>query len=566
MKRKKVMIALVALALAVSGGSVISGKVHAASSETYKASPNFSQTTQGNSNWYYQQSVTLQYSDLQYDKNQKRWSTSSGFPWVSASAQYPSAQSDAVRKWVAPSTGIVEITGIVKKSGNKGDGIIASISKDNTVLWSSLITTKTGEKPKNVDRISVQAGTAIYFSVNKNGTTEDDETLWNPSISFTPTTTVPVEVAVPPTTSQPVVSIPVEEKPVNNVEIPQSSVTPVITGLSVTDFGAVANDGKDDYAAFVAAIKAAKEQKKTLSIPAGEFSLSKILKIDGITVVGAGKESTVLVSTDPNGGSIDLSGDGVQLRNLTHTYQTTVPRGNGSHDKNSITVRGATNFVIDNVRVNKSSTAGIMMAYGSNNGVVSNNTVENTNADGIHMTTESHHITVENNTVMGVGDDGIAVVSYDTSPSPVNNIKIRGNQIGNFSKARGISVVGGTDVWIENNKVADTMMAGVYISVEGSYNTLNVDRVKVVNNTIHNTGIQSPQNHPNVLVYAGKGNIDHIEFIGNMITDGAHRGIGIWGDGTIKAVKFERNTLINKNGAATTFKNGIITLVDNIGF
>ncbi|MEJ8305107.1 right-handed parallel beta-helix repeat-containing protein [Saccharibacillus sacchari] len=599
MKRNKIIIAIAALSLGLGSGLGALGQAQAASAETYKASPDFSKTVQGLKGWYYQQAAGSVYSDLAYDGNQKLWSTSSGFPWVAASSQHPGDAADAVRKWVAPGPGTIEISGIVKKSGNKGDGIVASITKDSTVLWSSLIKTKTGEKPQNVEAIPVQAGTAIYFTVNKNGTTEDDETLWNPSISFvagavtptnpttpepstpTPTTPVAPEPSTPtpttpvaPTPSTPTPTIPVTPTP--STPTPTTPVTPTpstptptpttTAGLSVKDFGAVANDGKDDYAAFVAAAKAAKEQKKILYVPAGEFTLSKILTLDGIRVEGAGKESTVLVSTNPDGGSIDLTGDGVQLRNLKHVYQTTIPRGNGAHDKNSITVRGATNFVIDNVYVSKSSTAGIMMAYGSNNGVVSNNVVENTGADGIHMTTESHHITVENNTVMGVGDDGIAVVSYGTSPTPVNNITIRGNNIGNFSKARGISVVGGVDVRIENNKVADTMMAGIYISVEGSYDTLNVDRVKVVNNIVNHTGIQEPQNHPNILVYGGKGTIDNVEFVGNTITDGAHRGIGVWGDGTIKKVKFERNTLINKNGAATTFKNGIITLVDNIGF
>ncbi|NGZ75398.1 right-handed parallel beta-helix repeat-containing protein [Saccharibacillus sp. VR-M41] len=319
--------------------------------------------------------------------------------------------------------------------------------------------------------------------------------------------------------------------------------------------------------AFNTAAKAAKAQGKTLTIPAGEFTLSGIFVIDGIKVVGAGKSATVLASTNPENGSIDLKGDKAELRNLKHEYKTTVPRGNGSHEKNSITVRSATNFVIDNVHVSKSSTAGIMITYGAANGTVTNNLVENTGADGIHMTNSVNSMTVENNVVRGVGDDCIAVVSYkDGADLPVRNITIRGNDVGYNSKARGISVVGGTDVLIENNKVQETQMAGVYISVEGSYNTQNVDRVKVNNNTINHTGIQEPQNHPNVLVYASQGVIDNVEFNNNMITNGAHRGIGVWGDATIKNITFRQNTLINTNGAATTFSNGIIKLIDNIGF
>ena len=75
-------------------------------------------------------------------------------------------------------------------------------------------------------------------------------------------------------------------------------------GLSVTDFGAVANDGRDDYAAFAAAATAAKQQRKTLHVPAGTFTLGRVLTIDSIRMEGAGKDSTVLVSTDPRKGSI----------------------------------------------------------------------------------------------------------------------------------------------------------------------------------------------------------------------------------------------------------------------
>lgn len=345
-----------------------------------------------------------------------------------------------------------------------------------------------------------------------------------------------------------------------------ASSTASAAALSVTEFGAVANDGRDDHSAFAAAAKAAKQQNKTLYVPAGTFHLSKILTIDSIRMEGAGKAATVLVSTDPQKGSIDLKGSGVSLRNLKHVYEKTVPRGNGAHEKNSITVRGASNFVIDNVSVSKSSTAGIMVAYGSNNGIISNNTVANTGADGIHMTTESHHITVENNTVTAAGDDGIAVVSYKTSPVPVRAVTIRDNEVGGLSKARGISVVGGENVTIENNSVKNTMLAGIYIATEGSYNTMNVDGVKVVKNTVNHTGIKEPEKHPNVLVYAGQGTIDNVEFSRNTITNGAHRGIGVWGSGIVRNVKFERNTLVNTNGAKTTFKNGNIELVDNVGF
>ena len=523
-----------AFSLAVGGGILGMGQAHA---ETYNASSSYSTTTQGSGQWYYGQLSNGQYSDLKYNSTVKRWEGTNGYPWVNGSDMHPGDTADAVRKWVSPGKGTVSLAAAVNKRTSEGDGVVVTIRKDSTVLWSKTLLNNTETTPDNLNNIPVEQGTVFYFSVNKKDGKNFDQTLWNPTVNFTAASTAPAP-------------------------------TPVDTSsISVTSYGAVANDGKDDLSAFNTAANAAKAQGKTLAIPAGEFTLGRVFTIDGIKVVGAGKDSTVLVSTDPENGSIDLKGDKVELRNLKHAYKTTVPRGNGAHEKNSITVRSATNFVIDNVYVSKSSTAGIMITYSAANGTVSNNIVENTGADGIHMTNSVNAIKVENNVVRGVGDDCIAVVSYkDGADLPVRNITVRGNDVGYNSKARGISVVGGTDVLIENNKVQETQMAGVYISVEGSYNTQDVNRVQVNGNTINHTGIQEPQNHPNVLVYASQGVIDNVEFNNNMITNGAHRGIGVWGDATIKTITFRQNTLINTIGAATTFSNGTIKLIDNIGF
>ncbi|MDG0809607.1 right-handed parallel beta-helix repeat-containing protein [Cohnella rhizosphaerae] len=119
---------------------------------------------------------------------------------------------------------------------------------------------------------------------------------------------------------------------------------------------------------------------------------------------------------------------------------------------------------------------------------------------------------------------------------------------------------------IEGNAVKDTQMAGIYIAVEANYNTVNVDRIAVKNNTIEHAGIHEPENHPNVLIYASQGVIDNVTFSGNTIKNAAHRGIGVWGDGQIKDIYFTGNTLINTAGANTTFKAGTIHLNDNKGF
>lgn len=335
--------------------------------------------------------------------------------------------------------------------------------------------------------------------------------------------------------------------------------------ISVTTCGATANDTNDDLAAFQQCAARAKLFDRELSIPSGNFILSDIVTFDSITVRGAGKTLTTLTSTNPQRGSIDLRGDGVELRSLKHTFETVVPRGNGENEKNSITLYDASNFTIDNVWVNKSSTAGIFIRNGSY-GTITNNTVEDTNADGIHMTHGSSYITVENNVVTSVGDDCIAVVSYTPDGPRAHHITIRGNDVGYDSEARGVSVVGGADILIENNEINNTRYAGIYISVEAEWNTANVDRVTLTGNTIDHTGTYAESGHPNVLVYCSQGNLDEITFNNNTIINAVNSGIGVWGGGTIGDIYFNSNTVSDSGGSATNFQKGTIHLNNNVGF
>ncbi|WP_172199057.1 glycosyl hydrolase family 28-related protein [Saccharibacillus qingshengii] len=335
--------------------------------------------------------------------------------------------------------------------------------------------------------------------------------------------------------------------------------------ISVTAYGAVGDGKTDSLAAFNKAIKAARNQKKVLYVPPGNFLLSAKLQVTGVRIIGAGAQRSILTSTNPLNGSINLKGKSPALENVTHIYKSTSSR-DGADSKNSVTVLGASNFSIRNVRVVGASTAGILVRDGSTDGVISGNVIKNTKADGIHLTDGSKRITVENNTVKQTGDDAIAVVSYHKDPEPASDIVIRGNSVGYSSKARGISVVGGSGVTIENNKISNTEMAGIYIAVEENWNTRDVKDVTVNTNTIVNAGTRPTNDHPNILVFADQGRIDEVRFTGNIISDSVNAGIGIWGDGEIGNIYFTSNEVNNPGASATTFKKGRIHAEGNRGF
>ncbi|NMO97564.1 hypothetical protein HII30_17495 [Paenibacillus lemnae] len=522
-------------------------KAHAqAQVQTYKASTSYSpEASQGQ--WSYQKRSGQVFSDLTYNAVNKRWDYNGSYPWVSSNAGHPGKDFDAVRKWVAPANGKISIRGTVRKGDDLGDGVTAIIQKDEETLWSSTIKNKSEVTPTGVSNIEVQQGTAVYFIINRVSSINNDHTVWDPDISFTPAEGSADDI--------------IAHEPKKAIADTSASTT-----VNVLSCGAAADDNKDDYPAFAACLDQAKQLGKSLYVPQGTFHLGRILTLDGVSLKGAGSALTTLVSTDPEKGSIDIKGSGVHLTNLKHEYQSVVPRGSGANEKNSITVRGANDFLIDDIYVDKASTAGILVQGQASNGTISNSRVEATNADGIHITDGSSYITVSNNIVKAAGDDTIAVVSYLQDGPPVHHVTIKDNDTGYNSKARGIAVVGGNHIEIQGNSVKDTYMAGIYIAVEGSYNTANVNHVHIDSNLIDHTGTAKPQNHPNALVYASQGVIDNVTFSNNTFQNAAHRGLGVWGDGDIRNIFYTKNTLINSIGANTTFSKGIIHLAQNIGF
>lgn len=100
---------------------------------------------------------------------------------------------------------------------------------------------------------------------------------------------------------------------------------------SITQFGAIANDGNDDTAAFKAALNNA-VYGDVVAVPAGRFILAEEIEMpNGVVLQGAGSENTTLyvptnlvdvAGIDPsfNGGFIYMKGtaaDGAQLANIT---------------------------------------------------------------------------------------------------------------------------------------------------------------------------------------------------------------------------------------------------------
>ncbi|WP_164821530.1 LamG domain-containing protein [Paenibacillus koleovorans] len=165
----------------------------ASSNDLFNAAKQFG-TTQGTNGWSYQLYNGSSYSNLSYDAANGWWGTSGGY--VTRFNTFPNATSSnwLARAWTAPDQGTISIRGrVLKNDVGGGDGVLARITKNGTVIW------PTGGTPQtiayndasgyntNLDTISVGSGDVIRFEINNGGSggIVSDATSWMPSIVYT---------------------------------------------------------------------------------------------------------------------------------------------------------------------------------------------------------------------------------------------------------------------------------------------------------------------------------------------------------------------------------------------
>lgn len=335
------------------------------------------------------------------------------------------------------------------------------------------------------------------------------------------------------------------------IALPTAAFSPFVSGsafaasnaVSIEDYGAIPDDGLDDLAAIRQAVAAAKAAGRNVYVPPGTFLYNDVIVLDGVDLFGEG-ESSVLRSTNPQRQAIQLAGSN---SDLSKVKLTTVPVANRLSSSVSARVHvlpEAANFTVKDTVIEGGSSAGIIV-YGMN-GAITNNTVRDTLADGIHITGGSMNIRVEQNIARNTGDDMIAVVSYEKNGTWVKNVKIANNDVSD-GHARGITVSGGSDVSIEDNRIADTGGAGVFVASEGSYQTYEVRNLKVARNTItrdsRNASIPEKGGIRLQATYK-EPSIANAIIEQNTIVDSADSGILILGSASIQAL-IVRNQILD---------------------
>jgi parallel beta-helix repeat protein len=320
---------------------------------------------------------------------------------------------------------------------------------------------------------------------------------------------------------------------------PELKTATELRGVNPMQTGAKCDGDTDDKAALQAAIDSARSKGLPVVLPAATCAYGGVLKLDGVKLIGRG-DASVLWALDPLQAALILRGSGSEVRNLKLTGVKPTKR-HPPREGARIVPFGASQFVIDNVTIDGSTATGIQTARGATQGTISNNRVSNTLADGIHITGGSSYITITGNVIHDTGDDGIAVVSYQRDEGITHHITAVRNTVSRNLGGRSMSVVGGSDVLYENNRLSDNQGAAcLYLAQEDSWKTMPISNVIARNNTLINCG-NPAIGHAAVMLFAKSSPNAGVQILRNDITqNGQQVGIRMFGPNNDVAIDGNR--------------------------
>ncbi|MEV7253830.1 CARDB domain-containing protein [Streptomyces cyaneofuscatus] len=267
--------------------------------------------------------------------------------------------------------------------------------------------------------------------------------------------------------------------------------------VSITQYGAVANDGIDDTAAIQRAVTANQNgQIGCVWIPAGQWRQEqKILTDDpldrgqwnqvgirDVTIRGAGMWHSQLYTltppheadgiNHPHEGNFGFDIDeNTKISDIAIFGSGTIRGGDGNHEGGvALNGRFGKNTKISNVWIEHANVGvwagrdydNIQSLWNPGDGVeFTGMRIRNTYADGINFANGTRNSTVYNSSFRNTGDDALAVWSSkyvkDQAVDIGHDNSFRNNTIQLPWRANGIAVYGGYGNKIENNIIADTM-------------------------------------------------------------------------------------------------------------
>jgi hypothetical protein len=333
--------------------------------------------------------------------------------------------------------------------------------------------------------------------------------------------------------------------------------------LSVTDYGAIPDNGTSDLTAFNNAISAASSSHTGLYIPNGKYDLNGVLTISpNVTMVGAGIWYTELHFMSSASGGITGNGSNIKISNLYLTSENTQRQ----------TYRGfgglwGTGSTIDSVWLTHFETGAWIANYSSStitNGlVISHCRIRNTYADGCNFARGTRNSILDNCSLRNTGDDAMATWSSDSAVSPAcfGNI-FRYNTVENTYRANGLGIYGGHGYTAHHCIIKDNLYdCGIKLnSVFPAHLFGTQDYINIYDMTLDRTSPTTDWNTSEgaISIDARYYNVGNIKFDTIDINATPHNGIFIHGENgfSVNNVHFSNINMNNVSNYGIYVVNG----------
>ncbi|MDP4095352.1 carbohydrate-binding protein [Paenibacillus sp. P96] len=257
--------------------------------------------------------------------------------------------------------------------------------------------------------------------------------------------------------------------------------------VSVTDFGATANDSNDDTQALREAVQYAKSMNKAgVWIPAGIFRMNDRVNVDHVHIRGAGMWHTTLQGTNGKGGFYGTGGN-VRIADLS-IFGDSFYR-NDAADHAGIEGNFGTGSLIQNVWIEHMK-VGFWLQAGTDGLYITGGRVRNTWADGVNFHGGVKNTMISHFNVRNTGDDAFAMWS-DSMPNENNLFRYNTAQIPVLANT--FALYGGKANKVWDNIGADTVTASAGIAVSTRFNAVPFSgTTEIKRNTLLRTGGYEP--------------------------------------------------------------------------
>lgn len=312
--------------------------------------------------------------------------------------------------------------------------------------------------------------------------------------------------------------------------------------LSVTEFGAIPDDGDDDYLAIIACISAADEAGKNVYFPPGTYKINQIWRVCGenMKITGAGIWYTKIQFTNDQPGTGGISGgittDGycknIEFCNMYINSNLRSRYSQLAAYKCFMDV-WANNCIIHDIWEEHFECGFWIADYNgeinySDGLKIVNCRIRNNLADGVNFCQGTSNATVYNCSIRNNGDDGLAMWNDSSmgAKDESGNIFCY-NTIEFIWRAGGIAVYGGSGHKIYNNYIRDThMSAGIHLNtIFDGHKFTNNKGIDFSNNILIKTGSVKGSWGEEFGAIDLDGNINNITFTNTFIFDAQHVGL-----------------------------------------